>query len=75
MNIHKHMNQKLKEISEMLKDSSALDAETRAIITTLHTAYYNDDLEAFNTAMTKIKSLTAQKVNQVNLTDREGLRT
>ena len=66
MNIHKHMNQKLKELSGALKNSSEQDAETKEAITKLHRAYYNDDLEAFNTAMTKIKSLTVQKVNQIN---------
>ena len=59
------MNQKLKELSEALKDSSQ-DAALKGIITQMHIAYYNDDLEAFNTAMTKIKSLTVQKVNQIN---------
>lgn len=60
------MNQKLKEFSEVLKDSSKQDVELKGIITQIHIAYYNDDLEAFNTAMTKIKSLTAQKVNHIN---------
>ncbi len=62
MNIHEHMNQKLKELSEVLKNSSQ-DAETREAITKLHRAYYNDDLQGFNEAIEKVKRLYL-KVNQ-----------
>jgi hypothetical protein len=56
------MNQKLKELSEALKDSSQ-DAALKGIITQMHIAYYNDDLQGFNEAMEKVKRLYL-KVNQ-----------
>ena len=78
MNIHKQMNKRLNELSGVLKDSSGQDAETRAVVTALHKAYYNDDLQGFNEAMEKVKRLYL-KVNQeavqielTKLTNRES---
>jgi hypothetical protein len=59
------MNQKLKELSEALKDSSQ-DAALKGIITQMHIAYYNDDLQDFNEAIEKVKSLYLKAVNKVN---------
>lgn len=66
MNIHKVMNEKLKGLPEMFKNSSAIeDVNLRETVTEIHQAYFNDDLELFNERINDL--LTGQRNNENRL--------
>ncbi len=59
--IHALMNEKYGEISHILKESSSLDIEARAAITTLNEAYFRDDFDGFNLSLENVKKLYEQQ--------------
>ncbi len=61
MNTHKLMNDKLKELPKIIKNSSAItDTRLKDITTGLQQAYYLDNFEQFNKSINTIKVLLSR---------------